>query len=807
SSDEQVATVNAAGLVRGQSRGETRIMARYLDFMDTTDLQLIKSVDGFEWDAPPEHNFIDRQVFARLRKLEIQPSSQCSDDEFLRRVYLDVVGILPSRGETEPFLADGHKDKRQKLIDRLLGRDEYAEFWAQKWSDLLRIKSSKLTAGGVHKFHRWIVRAMQENMPYDRIATELLIARGSTFANPPANFYRAMADSNDCAESVSQLFLGIRIQCAKCHNHPFDRWSQDNYYGIGAFFSRVQRKPVGVGGDVFVWLDRASEVTQPRTGRQVKPWLPLIGEIDPPAETDRRQLFVDWLISSENPFFAQVAVNRIWAHLLGRGIVDPVDDFRADNPASHPELLDALVNTFVNTGYDQKELIRTILNSQVYQLSSKTNDSNEQDGKYFSHAYARPLGAEQLFDAICQTTGVPERFANLPANTRATNLPSPEFGNEFLSVFGQPARNTVCECERSDDSKLAQTLQLINGSLIPEKSRDNRGRLAHFIDSLPARIASAGQPTQEGLVAWFKADTGVLNSDGSPAGDADFVQRWENQCEPSLSVSQVDAELRPGYATSSIGGLPAIHFDGMNDLLHDSQNRLLPAGSARTICIVGRLEGDTGGALFTFGRARQNGSSVFTAQHVRVAGNYYVYSDGVNGAGNATAPAEQLATLQQPFVTSFLSSGVGDKLQVQVNGAVLPTVQPGGIGSDQGLPGFTIGSREDIPPADQSWSGDISEILIYDRRLSPKQLASIETYLATKYDLSTTYPRPPLPAAPGVSDREIIIDFYFAALCRPPSDAEINVAIEHLINASDRRRGLEDVAWALMNSKEFVFQH
>ncbi|MCB9937429.1 MAG: DUF1549 domain-containing protein [Planctomycetaceae bacterium] len=807
SSDEQVAAVNAAGLVRGQTRGETRVMARYLDFIDTTDLQLLKPVDGFEWDAPPEHNFIDRHVFARLQQLQIQPSPRSVDSEFIRRVYLDVIGVLPSRSETEAFLADGDSNKRHKLIDRLLERDEYAEFWAQKWSDLLRIKSSKLSASGVHKFHRWIVRAMQENIPYDQIATELLTARGSTFTNPPANFYRAMADPNDCAESVSQLFLGIRIQCAKCHNHPFDRWSQDNYYGIGAFFSRVQRKPIGGDGDVFVWLDRGSEATQPRTGQLIRPWLPLTGDIDPLADTDRRRLFADWLISSENPFFARVAVNRIWAHLLGRGIVDPVDDFRADNPASHPELLDALAQTFVETGYDQKELIRTILKSQVYQLSSKTNDSNQQDGKYFSHVYARPLGAEQLFDAVCHTTGVPERFANLPENTRATNLPSPEFGNEFLSVFGQPARNTVCECERSDDSKLAQALQLINGSLIPQKLRDRRGRLSQFIDALPARIATAGQPNPQGLVAWFRADRGVLNAESVPAGDADRVQRWENQCDTGLSVTQADAELRPVYALSSIGGLPALDFDGTNDLLHDTENRLLPAGAPRTICIVGRLEDDRGGALFTFGSGRRAGSSVFTAQHVLVSGSYYVYSDGVNGAGNTTVSVEHLAALKQPFVTSFLSSGVGDKLQVQLNGEVLPAVQPGGVGSDQGIPGFTIGSREDIPPADQSWCGVVSEILVYDHRLSPEQLASVESYLATKYDLSTTYPRPPLPDVPTVSDREIIIDFYISALCRSPSDIEIDVAIEHIESASDRRRGLEDVAWALMNSKEFVFQH
>ena len=798
-SDDQVAKVSGEGSVDGLARGEARIMARYLDFIDTADLQFLRPSDDFHWDAPTENNFIDRFVFARLEKLQLQPSHRCDDSEFIRRVFLDVVGILPTRAETEAFLADDSKDKRPQLVDRLLERHEYAEFWAQKWSDLLRVKSSKLSSSGVHKFHRWIVRAIDENMPYDRFANELLTARGSNFTNPPAGFYRAIADSNDCAESVSQLFLGIRIQCAKCHNHPFDRWSQDNYYGIGAFFSRVQRKPIGVDGEVFVWLDRVSEATQPRTGKRSVPWLPLMGEVDVADQVDRRELFSSWLTSSDNPFFARVAVNRMWAHLLGRGIIDPVDDFRADNPASHPDLLDALAKEFVNSGYDQKHVIRTILNSQVYQLASKTNRSNERDDKYFSHAYARPLGAEQLFDAICQTTGVPERFASLPPETRATSLPSPEFGNAFLSVFGQPSRNTVCECERSDDSKLSQVLQLINGPLIPRKLRDSRGRLARAINNLPARVASAGQPIQEGLVAWFKADEGVIHTTA--------VERWENRCNIATSVVQTDSELRPIFESSAIGGLPSIRFDGKDDLLHTVDGALLSAGSARTILMVGRLADDTGGALFTFGRARRNGSSVFTAQHFRISGNYYVYSDGVNGAGNATVPQEQLQTLREPFITSFISTGVGDKLQVRVNGATLPTSQAGGVGIDQGTPGFTIGSREDIPPADQSWSGDISEILVYDRVLNDDQHRAVGSYLATKYDLPTTYPRPPLPPTSSISDREIIIDFYFAALCRNPSDTEIEVALEHIVSTNDRRRGLEDIAWALMNSKEFVFQH
>ena len=278
----------------------------------------------------------------------------------------------------------------------------------------------------MHKFHRWLVAAFRDNMPYDEFARELLTATGSTFENPAANYYRTATETNDCTETTSQLFLGIRIQCAKCHNHPFERWSQDNYYGIGAFFNRVQRKPGINPEEQVIWVARAGEVTQPRTGQQMKPWLPLTGSADLPGEDDRRDVFVDWLVKPDNPFFAKVEVNRIWGHLLGRGIVEPVDDFRDSNPPSSASLLSALADDFAQNGYDRRRVIRTILNSRTYQLSSRKNDFNANDVKYFSHATTRLLTAEQLLDAICRVTAVVEKFPGLPSGTRATQLPSPD---------------------------------------------------------------------------------------------------------------------------------------------------------------------------------------------------------------------------------------------------------------------------------------------------------------------------------------------------------------------------------------------
>ena len=489
SSDEAVATVDSDGFVLSRERGETTVLVRYLDMMETTALTFLSDVPGFKWNKPAESNFVDKLVFEKLHRLQIAPSELCADDEFVRRVHLDVLGRLPTIAETQTFLSDSAPDKRAKLVDSLLASDEFPAFWAMKWADLLRVRKTKVSEPGVHKFHRWIEQAVRDNMPYDQFAKQLVTASGSTLVNPAANFYRTSADVNDCTETASQLFLGVRIQCAKCHNHPFERWTQDNYYGIGAFFNRVQTTGGGNADEKIIRVVRAGEVVQPRTGKQRKPWLPLAGDADVPATDDRRLLFADWLTQSDNPFFAKVEVNRMWGNLFGRGIVEPVDDFRESNPPSNAELLDALAQEFVASGFDRRRMLRLMLNSHAYQLSSRTNEFNVQDEKYFSHARTRMLSAEQLLDAICQVTLVPEKFAGLPLGTRATALPSPDVNNGFLKVFGQPARETACACERSNDSNLSQALQMINGPVIHAKLRDEHNRLR--------QLATAGKSDAE----------------------------------------------------------------------------------------------------------------------------------------------------------------------------------------------------------------------------------------------------------------------------------------------------------------------
>ena len=473
SSDVEVADVDRNGLVEGQKRGEVAVVVRYLEFIESSFITFIEDVEDFVWNDPQVNNYIDDAVDQKLMQLKYLPSDLCTDEEFIRRVYLDVIGILPTLEEVTAFAADQDPNKRDKAVDQLLDRPEYSKFWALKWGDLLRLTSGQVTNEGVYKYYRWVERSFRENKPYDQFATELLTATGSTFSNPAANFYRTSKDMNDCVETISQVFLGARLQCAKCHNHPFERWTQDNYYGMAAFFNRVQRKNTKRANEMFIFVSQSGEVTQPRTQQQMKPWVPGQGDIENPNEFDRRLDFAKWLTEPDNPFFAKIEVNRIWSQVFGRGIVEPADDFRDTNPPSNALLLDQLAQDFVDNGYDRKKILATILKSRTYQTSYQPNDFNEDDTKYFSHYQPRLRSAEQLLDAICHVTQVAESFGGLPAGTKATHLPAPDLvNNEFLKIFGQPERQTVCACERTNESNLSMAIQFFNGPLIYGKLKD-----------------------------------------------------------------------------------------------------------------------------------------------------------------------------------------------------------------------------------------------------------------------------------------------------------------------------------------------
>ncbi|MDB6034440.1 MAG: hypothetical protein JWM16_4778 [Verrucomicrobiales bacterium] len=491
--------VSHDGLVQKDQDGETTVLVRYLHIQEPVRLAFVPARPEFKWSAVPENNYIDRHIFSKLRTLRMNPSSLCTDNIYLRRAYLDLLGVLPTEGEAQAFLQDKHRDKRSRLVSQLLERPEYADFWSLKWADLLRNEEKALDRKGIQVFQHWIRQSIAENKPLDQFVHQIVAARGSTYLNPAANFYRAVRDPSQRAESIAQVFLGVRLQCAQCHNHPFDRWSQDDYYNWGTVFSRVSYKVLEnkrrddldkheFNGEQVVYAARTGEMNNARTGKPATPRL--LGSSAPVSDQDRLDDLAEWLTSPQNPLFARAQVNRIWYNVMGRGLVDPIDDFRPTNPASHPALLDALTKDFIAHKFDVRYLITLIMNSRAYQLSSEPMTTNSDDEINYSHTLPRRLSAEQLFDSQHQILGVPARFSGYPEGLRAAQLPggtpvrraelkasSPEM---FLNVFGKPARLLTCECERAGGTTMSQAFQLISGPAVQDllTTPDNQlGRL------------------------------------------------------------------------------------------------------------------------------------------------------------------------------------------------------------------------------------------------------------------------------------------------------------------------------------------
>jgi hypothetical protein len=492
SMDDSVVSVSPSGLLSAVGRGQAPVMIRFEGQAEIA-MTVVPFADSVALDGWQSRNFIDDLAAAKFRELGITPSGLCDDSTFLRRAFLDAVGALPSREETVAFLESPDPDKRAKLIDRLLGfdpdparnpfNDQYAAFWSLKWADLIRNSSTTLGDQGMWALHNWLRESFRTNKPFDQFVRELVTAKGSIFSNGPANYFRVASNAPDLAEATAQLFLGTRLQCAKCHHHPFEKYSQADYYGFAAFFSRVAVKGSSefgnFGGESVVWVRPLGEVTHPRTGAVMKP-TPLDGEpVDDPL--DRRVALAKWLTAPENEGFARNVVNRLMAHYLGRGLVDPVDDMRATNPPSNPALMAALVVDFRESRFNVKHLMRRIMHSRLYQLVSQPTAANQADTRFYSHFRVKRLAAEPLLDAVDQATGSVTKYPNLPLGTRAIELPDANYTNPFLVTFGKPKRASVCECERTPDENLAQALHTLNGDVIASKIADAHGRVAKLL--------------------------------------------------------------------------------------------------------------------------------------------------------------------------------------------------------------------------------------------------------------------------------------------------------------------------------------
>jgi hypothetical protein len=497
SNDGALASVTPNGLVKtGPLPGEAAIMARFMEkfAVFTVVLPMPERVPRAVYDDLPQSNFIDELVYTKFRKLGLVPSDPAPEHTFLRRAYLDVIGRLPSADETREFLADTAGDKRARLIDRLLERPEYADFWANKWADLLRPNPYRTGMKAVFNFDAWLRDAFRRNLPYDEFVRQLVTAKGTTFRNGATVFFRDRREPEEIAPVVSQLFLGVRLECAKCHHHPFESWSQDDFYSFAAYFAKVGHGGTGLsppisGGEESVFAGVKGEVKHPVTGKGLSP-RPLGGK--PPssgADEDARDALAEWMTGPGNPYFAKVIVNRVWADLMGRGIVDPVDDIRATNPPTNGPLLDALAANFRRDGYDLKRLLRTIMSSHVYALSSLPKGRNAADNRYFSRHYRQRPRAEVLLDAVGDLTGVPESFAAMPPGTRATELWTVRSGSLFLDSFGRPDPNQDPPCERTGETTVVQALHLMNAPNVSQKLTAN--------GSWPDLLAKSGKSAHE----------------------------------------------------------------------------------------------------------------------------------------------------------------------------------------------------------------------------------------------------------------------------------------------------------------------
>ena len=481
-----VATVADAS-VKGARTGEATMLLRYQGTFATLPVTVLNPKPGFVWKPLPQNNYIDRAIDAKLQRLKIQPSPLVDDAGFLRRVSLDLTGQLPTPAEARTFAADASKTKRSTLIDKLIASSAFVDHWTLKWGDLLQNNRKYLGEKGAYEFREWIRDSIAQNKPYDRMVREMLEARGSSYDNPAANFYRVTRDPKPTMEKTTQVFLGVRMVCAQCHDHPFERWTQNQYYEMAAFFSAVGLRPGYEVGEEILYDQRQDfDMKHPKDGRVMNPKfiLPASFSGGPavPTDTRRRLTYAEWLTARDNPFFAKSTVNRVWSYFFGRGIIDPVDDIRASNPPANPALLDALTKDFLDRNFDLRQLMRTIANSRTYQASIATNEWNQNDTDNFSHAVPRRLSAEELMDALALATGVRPSFPEAPPDTSAEQVADPHIGKDgFLDLFGRPSRESSCECERRSDLSLPQALNLVNGRTISDAVADANGRIAKAI--------------------------------------------------------------------------------------------------------------------------------------------------------------------------------------------------------------------------------------------------------------------------------------------------------------------------------------
>lgn len=581
-SDIETVEIDERGLVTATRRGEAAILARYEGQYAAARLLVMGDREGWTWTAPPVRGAIDTHVYAKLKAIRSEAAELCSDADFVRRVHLDLAGVIPTAHETRLFLADARDTqvKREELIDRLLGNPDFVDYWTNKWCDLLQVNSKFLGAKGARLFHDWVRNKVVSNAPYDQFVHEILTASGSTHANPPANFFKVHREPDLAMETTTQLFLGIRFNCNKCHDHPFERWTQRNHWQLAGLLAQVARTDAPGPREEMISDASTGDVKFPDTDVIAAPAFPFEHDGEVPADGTRREQLAAWMTAAENPYFARSYVNRVWSYFMGVGLIDPVDDIRAGNPASHPELLDQLTEDFIAAGFDVRWLMRTICESRVYQHSIATTRWNESDDRNFSHAFPRRLPAEVLFDAVHRAAGSELRLPGQRRGTRAVQLidGSVSSADGFLEVFGRPARESACECERGDGVTIGQALSLVNGPTVASALIDEDGSIAELVqfERDPAQIIDElftsflSRPSTQGerdaLAPSFDPfaleNRVALGPEGEAEADA-LQATWE-AAVPSLPVWST---LAPSSAFSAGGASLKIEEGGIVRLI------------------------------------------------------------------------------------------------------------------------------------------------------------------------------------------------------------------------------------------------
>ncbi|HZY89436.1 MAG TPA: DUF1549 domain-containing protein [Gemmataceae bacterium] len=837
SSNTEVATVDRQGTVTAVRRGEATVMVRYEGAYAATTLVVMGDRNGYQWRPAAEYNYIDKLVDEKLQQIKVLPSGLCTDAEFIRRVYLDLTGLPPSPEEVRAFLADTRDTrlKRDELVDKLVGSPEYVEHWTNKWADLLQVNRKFLGPKGAETFRAYIRLAIADNKPYDRFAYDVLTASGSNLDNPAASYYKVLREPDAVMENTTQLFLAVRFNCNKCHDHPFERWTQSQYYHLSAYFAQVGRKEdprfkgQKVGGTAVegatplvevISDEKGGEVKHLRTGQVAAPTFPFTHPDLAPATAPRRVQLAHWVASKDNPYFAKSYVNRLWSYLLGVGLIEPVDDIRAGNPPSNPKLLEALTDDFVKSGFNTRHILRTICKSRVYQQSVVTNAWNKDDDLNYAHAVARRLPAEVLYDAIQRATGAVSRLPGLPPGARAAQLldSNVDVGGGFLDLFGKPPRESACECERSGTMMLGPVLNLVNGPVIADAVKDPNNRIAKVL----AREKDDARVVEElYLSVLCRTPTKAEMETGVKAlrdGEADFhemaaeaarrraaLAAHEKALEARQAKWEAEQKLVPEWsplevtdAKSKGGATLTVQKDG--SVLASGKN---PAPETYTVTAKTKLSGITALRLEVLndpslpsqgpGRA---GNGNFVLNEFKVA----VQEEGATGKPAAVALHRPQATFAQdgfPIANAIDNNPntgwavMGPDGKARAATAYFELQKP--VAFAKGAR-FTVTMQQRYPGKDHNVGRFRLSVTTAKPPLSltgpPQAIAGI---LATDTTKRTPAQKAELTRFYRAQDAEL---------------ARLNAAVAEFGQPVDKRQpGAQDLVWALLNSKAFQFNH